>query len=102
MNAANRSLIQLLAPGASGAASRLAGAPWWMTAMTVACGTVVIIVQALPQILQAALPQESADRVTWWRDSRRHQRRRWKTRGRARQRGRRPDSSRTSRRRTQA
>jgi hypothetical protein len=49
--------------GIGGVATALAGAPWWITALLL----IVVVVQTI-------FPQESGDRLEWWRDRRRHQR----------------------------
>lgn len=48
------------------------GAPWWIAMM-------VVIATLLCTLVQSVFPQESADRLEWWRD-----RRRTKTRERTR------------------
>ncbi|MEU6798986.1 hypothetical protein ABZ907_45455 [Nonomuraea wenchangensis] len=49
--------------GIGGVATALAGAPWRIT--------VLVLIVA---VIQAIFPQESGDRLEWWRDRRRHQR----------------------------
>ncbi|NJP98646.1 hypothetical protein HCN51_56090 [Nonomuraea sp. FMUSA5-5] len=49
--------------GIGGVATALTGAPWWVT--TLVLGVAVI---------QTVFPQESGDRLEWYRDRRRHQR----------------------------
>jgi hypothetical protein len=49
--------------GIGGVATALAGAPWWIAAL-------VLIVA----LVQTIFPQNSSDRLEWWRDRRRHRR----------------------------
>ncbi|MFI7643353.1 hypothetical protein [Nonomuraea sp. NPDC049400] len=56
--------------GIGGVATALAGAPWWITVGAYGCFALVLIVM----VVQTIFPQESADRLEWWRDHRRHQR----------------------------
>ncbi|GGU82699.1 hypothetical protein GCM10010211_55920 [Streptomyces albospinus] len=53
------------ATSAPPAALGAAGAPWWALVIASLPGTAVLILQAL-------LPQNSRDRLEWWRDRRRH------------------------------
>ncbi|MFF0191072.1 hypothetical protein [Streptomyces sp. NPDC005244] len=55
-----------LASSAPPAALSLSGAPWWILLAASLPG-------ALALILQTLLPQNSRDRLDWWRDRRRHQ-----------------------------
>ncbi|WP_151484230.1 hypothetical protein [Streptomyces albicerus] len=66
MNA--RPLISLLAAGVTGLVVALAGAPWWLAATAFGCLALGLGVVAL----QSVFPQESAHRLAWWRDRRRH------------------------------
>ncbi|MGW1171979.1 hypothetical protein [Streptomyces sp. NPDC002550] len=64
-----RLLIASIAAGLGGTTSALLHAPWWLSAMafaSLALGLVVVAIQSL-------IPQESAHRLAWWRDRRRHQ-----------------------------
>jgi membrane protein implicated in regulation of membrane protease activity len=57
-----------LAPAAVSLIAALAGAPWWMAVIAflwLLCALVVVLVQLV-------FPQESADRLAWWRDRRRY------------------------------
>ncbi|MFI0220353.1 hypothetical protein [Streptomyces lydicus] len=47
------------------AALAFAGAPWWALVIASLPGAAALL-------LQAALPQNSKDRLEWWRDRRRH------------------------------
>ncbi|GAA1376572.1 hypothetical protein GCM10009612_75080 [Streptomyces beijiangensis] len=47
------------------AALAVSGAPWWALLVATLPGAVVLV-------LQAVLPQNSHDRLEWWRDRRRH------------------------------
>lgn len=60
----------LLPVAISSAASALIGAPWWLAA----AGLVYLGLSLITAAIQAVFPQESADRLTWWRDRREHQR----------------------------
>lgn len=53
------------ATSAPPAALAFAGAPWWALVITSLPGAAALL-------LQAALPQNSKDRLEWWRDRRRH------------------------------
>ena len=44
-------------------AAALAGAPWQMVLVVALAGLVVVLVQSL---VHGTMPQESADRLTWW------------------------------------
>ncbi|MFB6984650.1 hypothetical protein ACNPQN_39115 [Streptomyces sp. NPDC056297] len=66
MNA--RPLISLLAAGVTPLVVALTGAPWWMAATAFGCLALGLGVVAL----QSVFPQESAHRLAWWRDRRRH------------------------------
>ncbi|MEX1659163.1 hypothetical protein ABZ960_39410 [Streptomyces pseudovenezuelae] len=44
-------------------AAALAGAPWQMVLVVTLAGLVVVLVQSL---VHGTIPQESADRLTWW------------------------------------
>ena len=66
MNA--RPLISLLAAGVTALVVALTGAPWWMAATAFGCLALGLGVVAL----QSVFPQESAHRLAWWRDRRRH------------------------------
>jgi hypothetical protein len=70
MHSPSRPLMPFGAAGIGGAASVLIGAPWWLTAVSFGCLALGLIVAAI----QAVFPQESADRLAWWRDRRGHQR----------------------------
>lgn len=72
MHSPSRSLIPSVVAGSSGLISVLLGAPWWLTAEVFTLYLVVVAVQSV-------FPQESADRLAWWRDRRRHQRLRRQT-----------------------
>ncbi|MFC8373105.1 hypothetical protein ACFUIT_34960 [Streptomyces sp. NPDC057239] len=50
-------------------ASGLLFVPWWLTAAAVGCFVLSLIVV----VIQTVFPQESAHRLAWWRDRRRHQ-----------------------------
>ncbi|MBQ0972783.1 hypothetical protein ACFW4O_10565 [Streptomyces mutabilis] len=64
-----RPLISSVTAGLGGTALALGGAPWWLTAAAVGClGLSLIVV-----FIQSVFPQESAHRLAWWRDRRRHQ-----------------------------
>jgi len=63
-----RPLISLLAAGVIGLVVALTGTPWWMAAIAFGCLTLGLGVVAL----QSVFPQESAHRLDWWRDRRRH------------------------------
>ena len=54
-----------LASSAPSVALTLTGAPWWILLAASLPG-------ALTLILQSLLPQNSRDRLEWWRDRRRH------------------------------
>ncbi|MET7489518.1 hypothetical protein [Streptomyces sp. NPDC005538] len=64
-----RPLISSIAAGLGGTALALGGAPWWLTAATFGCLALSLIVV----VIQSVFPQESAHRLAWWRDRRRHQ-----------------------------
>ncbi|MFD7451150.1 hypothetical protein [Kitasatospora sp. NPDC059827] len=56
------------ATGAIPAVLLLGGhAPWWAVAL-------LAVPAAVRALLDAVLPQSSADRLEWWRDRRRHRR----------------------------
>ncbi|WP_329112863.1 hypothetical protein [Streptomyces sp. NBC_01465] len=57
-----------LASSAPPVALSASGAPWWILLAASLPG-------ALTLILQAALPQNSRDRLEWWRDRRSHRER---------------------------
>jgi hypothetical protein len=63
-------LVSSIAAGLGGVTSAMVGAPWWLTAGLFGCLALGLITVA---ILQTLLPQESAHRLAWWRDRRRHQ-----------------------------
>lgn len=62
--------IKAVAFGATGLSAAVIAvvraAPWWMVA-------VLITVAALCALVETVFPQESADRLEWWRDYRRAQ-----------------------------
>ncbi|MFJ1964027.1 hypothetical protein [Streptomyces massasporeus] len=64
----SRPLISFLAAGVTGMVVALAGAPWWLAATAFGCLALGLGVVAL----QSVFPQESAHRLAWWRDRRRH------------------------------
>ncbi|MFI9358506.1 hypothetical protein [Streptomyces lydicus] len=68
-----RLLIASIAAGLGGTTSALLHAPWWLSVMAFTSGLVVVAIQSL-------IPQESAHRLAWWRDRRRHQQLRCQTR----------------------
>ncbi|MFB6755707.1 hypothetical protein ACFCX6_32875 [Streptomyces sp. NPDC056353] len=70
-------LVSSIAAGLGGVTSAMVGAPWWLTAGLFGCLALGLITVA---VLQALLPQESAHRLAWWRDRRRHQQLRRQTR----------------------
>ncbi|WP_217547678.1 hypothetical protein [Streptomyces sp. GbtcB6] len=49
--------------------SHLAGAPWWAI---IGCIVLLLVVVGV----QSVFPQDSADRLAWWKDRRRYQARR--------------------------
>lgn len=53
-----------IAAGVSGAVSALAGAPWWLSAAGFGLCAFGLVVMAI----QAVFPQESGDRLDWWRE----------------------------------
>lgn len=63
-----RPLISFLTAGATGMVVALTGAPWWLAATAFGCLALGLAVTAL----QSVFPQESAHRLAWWRDRRRH------------------------------
>lgn len=65
-----------LAGGLVGVGGGLAGAPWWAVGVSIVMGFGVTA-------LQAVFPQDSADRLTWWKDRRRHCEQRMRQRARA-------------------
>jgi hypothetical protein len=75
MHLPSRSLIPSVVAGSGSLTSILLGAPWWLTAAVFSCFALGLIVVAV----QSVFPQESADRLAWWRDRRRHQRLRRQT-----------------------
>lgn len=56
------------ASAVSPAALALSGAPWWALVVFTLPG-------AFALLLHASLPQDSHDRLEWWRDRRRHRER---------------------------
>ncbi|MEU4896123.1 hypothetical protein AB0B12_25725 [Streptomyces sp. NPDC044780] len=64
----SRPLISFLAAGVTSMVVALTGAPWWLAATAFACLALGLGVVAL----QSVFPQESAHRLAWWRDRRRH------------------------------
>ncbi|NYH55355.1 hypothetical protein HNR06_004944 [Nocardiopsis arvandica] len=70
MHSVSRSLMPSGAvTGLAGVVSALAGAPWWLTAAAFGCFMLVLLIAAV----QSVFPQESADRLAWWRDRRLYQ-----------------------------
>lgn len=63
-------LVSSIAAGLGGVASAMVSAPWWLTAGLLGALALGVITVA---VLQTLLPQESAHRLAWWRDRRRHQ-----------------------------
>lgn len=53
----------------AGTASVLAAAPWWIVGLVVLSGGAVAVVRAV-------FPQNSKDRLEWWKDRREHRERR--------------------------
>ncbi|MFC4066787.1 hypothetical protein [Actinoplanes subglobosus] len=88
----------LVASGAIVSALAITGAPWWAIAAVASVLTTAGAVVALTQIF---IPQESPDRLAWWRDRRAHQERRRRTMP-ARSGRRAPDADNGSRRATRA
>jgi hypothetical protein len=60
MNNPARPLISSAATGVSSLALALSGAPWWLTAVALALGLFVTVIQSV-------FPQDSAHRLAWWR-----------------------------------
>jgi cell division protein FtsW (lipid II flippase) len=60
----------VVATGATLTALELAGAPWWAIVIVV---SVMVTVGAVIALAQTFIPQESADKLEWWRDRRAHQ-----------------------------
>jgi hypothetical protein len=60
----------IAATGATISGMAYAGAPWWAIA---AVATVFVLLGAVVGLVQALVPQDSGDRLEWWRDRRRHQ-----------------------------
>jgi hypothetical protein len=69
MHTAGRPLISSIAGGIGGTTLALVGAPWWLTAVAFGCFALGLVVVAI----EGVFPQESAHRLAWWRDRRRHQ-----------------------------
>ena len=69
MQPGTRTIASLATAGIGGVAAALAGAPWWITVGAYGCFVLALIVV----VVQTIFPQESADRLEWWRDRRRHQ-----------------------------
>lgn len=53
----------------AGVTSVLAGAPWWFVGLVVLAGSAVAVVREV-------FPQNSKDRLEWWKDRREHRKRR--------------------------
>ncbi|MDX3800489.1 hypothetical protein [Streptomyces sp. AK04-3B] len=70
-------LVSSIAAGLGGVTSMTVGAPGRLTAGLFGCLALGLITVA---VLQTLLPQESAHRLAWWRDRRRHQQLRRQTR----------------------
>ncbi|MFE9132139.1 hypothetical protein ACFYOF_43170 [Streptomyces sp. NPDC007148] len=64
-----RLLITSIAAGLGSTTSALLHAPWWLSTMAFGSLILGLIVVAI----QSVIPQESAHRLAWWRDRRRHQ-----------------------------
>ncbi|MET7542230.1 hypothetical protein [Streptomyces sp. NPDC005507] len=64
----SRPLISFVAAGVTGMVVARTGAPWWQAATAFGCLALGLGVVAL----QSVFPQESAHRLAWWRDRRRH------------------------------
>ncbi|MET7695660.1 hypothetical protein ABZT06_48710 [Streptomyces sp. NPDC005483] len=60
MNHPARPLISSAATGVSSLALALSRAPWWLTAVALALGLLVTVIQSV-------FPQDSAHRLAWWR-----------------------------------
>lgn len=63
-----RPLNSSLTVGLGTMALALVGSPWWLTAIAFGCFALALVVAAV----QSVFPQESAHRLAWWRDRRRH------------------------------
>ncbi|MFF4309668.1 hypothetical protein ACWCY6_42635 [Streptomyces sp. 900105755] len=61
--AVTQNLVPAVVSGVGGLATALAGAPWWTTVL---CLGLTLIVTSL----QLVFPQESRDRLAWWKDRR--------------------------------
>ena len=58
------SLATPIGLGLPALAAALANGPWWITALLICVASSIALVQTV-------FPQESADRLEWWRDRRR-------------------------------
>ncbi|WP_141578804.1 hypothetical protein [Actinomadura sp. WMMA1423] len=70
MQTRTRMAASLTQVGIGGLVAELAGAPWWLIVGAYGCIAMGLIVM----LVQTIFPQESVDRLEWWRDRRRHQR----------------------------
>jgi hypothetical protein len=77
MRPQTRPIIPTALASLTGTVSAIAGVPWEIT-ITVVIFTLVVSLAVV--VLESVFPQESADRLAWWRDHRRHRRLRKNTR----------------------